>query len=43
MIPAKLFLTQVKTDKQLNFKILHNEKTINYSRTYALACCAFDQ
>jgi hypothetical protein len=37
MIGSKLFLAQVKTDKQLNFKILHHEKTINHSLNYAPA------
>ena len=32
MYGLKLFLNQVKTDKQLNFKNLHHEKTINHSR-----------
>ena len=38
MIGLKLFLIQVKTDKQLNFKILHHEKTINYSRIITTSC-----
>ena len=34
----KLILVQVKTDKQLNFKILNHEKTINHSRIITLTC-----
>jgi len=38
MLGLKLFLIQVKTDKQLNFKNLHHEKTIYYSRIITTSC-----
>ena len=38
MPSQKLILVQVKTDKQLNFKILNHEKTINHSRIITLTC-----